>query len=68
MAVTFRNSGGTAARSGTVTFATHAIGAPGVDWATPTSARPPPVPIAAGAARGPVGTAPPVEEGWAGSA
>ncbi len=49
--VTFRNSGGTAARSGTVTFATHVIGALGVDWATLTSSRPLPAPIAAGAAR-----------------
>ncbi|MFG3492470.1 hypothetical protein [Streptomyces sp. NPDC047972] len=49
--VTFRNSGGTPARSGTVTFATHVIGALGVDWATLTSTRPLPVPIAPGAAR-----------------
>ncbi|MGW2205227.1 hypothetical protein [Streptomyces sp. NPDC001774] len=49
--VTFRNTGGTAATSGTVTFATHIIGALGVDWATIESARPLPAPIAAGAAR-----------------
>ncbi|MER8234799.1 hypothetical protein [Streptomyces sp. NPDC094049] len=49
--VTFRNGGGTAARSGTVTFATHVIGALGTDWATLTSTRPLPAPIAAGAAR-----------------
>ncbi|MFD3991681.1 hypothetical protein [Streptomyces sp. NPDC058583] len=49
--VTFRNSGGTAARSGTVTFATHVIGALGIDWATLTSTQPLPAPIAAGAAR-----------------
>ncbi|MEU6945670.1 hypothetical protein ABZ957_10590 [Streptomyces sp. NPDC046316] len=49
--VTFRNSGGTAATSGTVTFATHIIGALGVDWATIESAQPLPAPIAAGAAK-----------------
>ncbi|WP_317452022.1 MULTISPECIES: hypothetical protein [unclassified Streptomyces] len=49
--VTFRNSGGTAARTGTVTFATHVIGALGVDWATLVSTRPLPGPIEAGAAR-----------------
>ncbi|MGW2300507.1 hypothetical protein [Streptomyces sp. NPDC001809] len=49
--VTFRNSGGTAARSGTVTFATHVIGALGVDWATLTSSQPLPAPIAPGTAR-----------------
>ncbi|MFD3530465.1 hypothetical protein [Streptomyces sp. NPDC058664] len=49
--VTFRNSGGTAVRSGTATFATHVIGALGVDWATLTSTRPLPAPIAAGTAR-----------------
>ncbi|MER6094722.1 hypothetical protein ABT154_02400 [Streptomyces sp. NPDC001728] len=49
--VTIRNSGDTAARSGTVTFATHVIGALGVDWATLTSTQPLPAPIAAGAAR-----------------
>ncbi|WP_323182576.1 hypothetical protein [Streptomyces sp. NBC_00094] len=49
--VTFRNTGGSAARSGTVTFATHVIGGLGVDWATITSSRPLPAPIAAGTAR-----------------
>ncbi|MFG2774581.1 hypothetical protein [Streptomyces sp. NPDC048350] len=49
--ITFRNSGGTAATSGTVTFATHIIGALGVDWATIESAQPLPAPIAAGAAK-----------------
>ncbi|MFF5934903.1 hypothetical protein [Streptomyces sp. NPDC012508] len=49
--VTFRNTGGTAATSGTVTFATHIIGALGVDWATIESAQPLPAPIAAGAAK-----------------
>lgn len=45
----FRNSGGTAVRSGTVTFGTHIIGALGVDWATVESARGLPAPIGAGA-------------------
>ncbi|MEU9862009.1 hypothetical protein AB0D99_14105 [Streptomyces sp. NPDC047971] len=49
--VTFHNTGGTAATSGTVTFATHIIGALGVDWATIESAQPLPAPIPAGAAR-----------------
>ncbi|MDJ0384023.1 hypothetical protein [Streptomyces sp. G-G2] len=48
--VTFANTGGTAARSGTVTFSTHIIGALGVDWATITSAQPLPAPIAGGSA------------------
>ncbi|MFJ9375254.1 hypothetical protein [Streptomyces sp. NPDC101455] len=43
----FRNSGGTAVRSGTVTFGTHIIGALGIDWATMESAEPLPAPIAA---------------------
>ncbi|MBT2380567.1 hypothetical protein J7E90_25435 [Streptomyces sp. ISL-111] len=49
--VEFRNTGGTAARSGTVTFATHVIGALGVDWATIRSSQSLPTPIAAGATR-----------------
>ncbi|MFD0369440.1 hypothetical protein [Streptomyces sp. NPDC127114] len=49
--VTFRNTGGTAARSGTVSFATHVIGALGIDWGTFTSSQPLPAPIAAGTAR-----------------
>ncbi|MFF0505567.1 hypothetical protein ACFYUH_18455 [Streptomyces fimicarius] len=49
--VEFRNTGGSPARSGTVTFATHIIGALGVDWATITSSQPLPAPIAAGSAR-----------------
>ncbi|MFJ6443856.1 hypothetical protein [Streptomyces sp. NPDC091649] len=49
--VEFRNTGGSPARSGTVTFATHVIGALGVDWATITSAQPLPAPIRAGSAR-----------------
>jgi hypothetical protein len=32
--VSFRNTGGSPVRSGTVTFGTHVIGALGVDWAT----------------------------------
>lgn len=51
MTVEFRNTGGSPARSGTVTFATHIIGALGVDWATITSSQPLPAPIRAGAAR-----------------
>ncbi|MFF4318633.1 hypothetical protein [Streptomyces sp. NPDC001568] len=49
--VTFTNTGGTAARSGTVGFETHIIGALGVDWATIHTSQPLPGPIAAGAAR-----------------
>ncbi|MFE0643296.1 hypothetical protein ACFW2Y_17015 [Streptomyces sp. NPDC058877] len=49
--VTFRNTGGSTATSGTVTFATHVIGALGTDWATVTTQQPLPAPIAAGAAR-----------------
>jgi hypothetical protein len=47
--LSFRNSGGTAVRSGTVTFGTHIIGALGIDWATIDSTEQLPVPIAAGA-------------------
>ncbi|MFD8979092.1 hypothetical protein [Streptomyces sp. NPDC059564] len=49
--VTFTNTGGTAARSGTVTFATHIIGALGIDWATITTSRPLPAPIAGGTSK-----------------
>ncbi|MBT2369499.1 hypothetical protein J7E88_30540 [Streptomyces sp. ISL-10] len=49
--VEFRNTGGRAAISGTVTFATHIIGALGIDWATIESSQPLPVPIAPGAVR-----------------
>ncbi|MFD3512579.1 hypothetical protein [Streptomyces sp. NPDC058657] len=49
--VGLRNSGGTAVRSGTLTFATHIIGALGVDWGTRTSSQPLPGPIGPGAAR-----------------
>ncbi|MER7763476.1 hypothetical protein [Streptomyces sp. NPDC097619] len=45
----FRNAGGTAVRSGSVTFGTHIIGALGVDWATITSTADLPAPIRAGA-------------------
>jgi hypothetical protein len=44
-----RNSGGSAVRSGTVTFGTHIIGALGVDWGTVESAEALPAPIGAGA-------------------
>ncbi|MFB7497428.1 hypothetical protein ACFC09_22575 [Streptomyces sp. NPDC056161] len=43
--VTFRNTGGTAVRSGTVTFGTHVIGALGIDWATVESAVDLPAPL-----------------------
>ncbi|MGW1770691.1 hypothetical protein [Streptomyces sp. NPDC002104] len=46
--VAFTNTGGTAARSGTVGFATHIIGALGVDWNTIESTQPLPAPIAGG--------------------
>lgn len=51
VALTFSNSGGTAVRSGTVTFGTHVIGALGIDWATVTSDVRLPAPIDAGAHR-----------------
>ncbi|MGW1211839.1 hypothetical protein ACWD5F_19660 [Streptomyces sp. NPDC002499] len=47
----FVNSGGSAVRSGSVTFGTHVIGALGIDWATVESTVELPVPIAAGARR-----------------
>ncbi|WP_240979504.1 hypothetical protein [Streptomyces sp. HNM0574] len=46
--VAFRNEGGEPVTSGTVRFATHVIGALGVDWATVTSERELPVPLEAG--------------------
>ncbi|WP_327245302.1 hypothetical protein [Streptomyces sp. NBC_01320] len=49
--VEFRNTGGSPARSGTVTFATHIIGGLGIDWATVETTAPLPAPIDAGAAR-----------------
>ncbi|MEE1794941.1 hypothetical protein PUR28_29905 [Streptomyces sp. BE308] len=51
VSVEFRNTGGSPVRSGTVTFATHIIGALGVDWATIESTQPLPAPIGAGAVR-----------------
>ncbi|MFK0140963.1 hypothetical protein [Streptomyces murinus] len=47
--VGFRNSGGTAVRSGSVTFGTHVIGALGIDWSTVRTSEALPVPIGAGA-------------------
>lgn len=47
--LSFRNSGGTEVRSGTVTLGTHIIGALGIDWATVDSAEQLPAPIAANA-------------------
>ncbi|MGW0389503.1 hypothetical protein ACWDYJ_01125 [Streptomyces sp. NPDC003042] len=49
--VTFANTGGTAARSGTVSFATHIIGALGIDWATITTTQALPAPIAGGTSK-----------------
>jgi hypothetical protein len=46
--VAFRNFGGTAVRSGTVTFGTHVIGALGIDWATLDSTEKLPAPIGPG--------------------
>ncbi|MGI5456143.1 hypothetical protein ACQEWB_23830 [Streptomyces sp. CA-249302] len=47
----FSNSGGTAVRSGTVTFGTHVIGALGLDWGTVESTVDLPVPIEGGAGK-----------------
>lgn len=47
--LSFRNTGGTAVRSGTVSLGTHIIGALGIDWATIGSTRDLPAPIAPGA-------------------
>ncbi|MFB7913796.1 hypothetical protein [Streptomyces sp. NPDC056061] len=49
--VEFRNTGGSAAQEGTVTFAVHVIGGLGIDWATVETSAPLPTPIDAGAAR-----------------
>ncbi|MFE5559261.1 hypothetical protein [Streptomyces sp. NPDC056544] len=49
--VTFTNTGTTPARSGTVSFATHIIGALGIDWATITTSQPLPAPLAGGASK-----------------
>ncbi|MFD4635596.1 hypothetical protein ACFVYR_14135 [Streptomyces sp. NPDC058284] len=53
--VTFRNTGGSPVRSGTVTFGTHVIGGLGVDWATIESTVKLPAPIDPGRKR---------ERGW----
>ncbi|MER7176790.1 hypothetical protein [Streptomyces mesophilus] len=47
--LTLHNTGGTAVRSGEVTFGTHIIGGLGVDWATIKSTHKVAAPIAAGA-------------------
>ncbi|MCX4628941.1 hypothetical protein [Streptomyces sp. NBC_01443] len=44
----FTNTGTTPTRSGTVSFATHIIGALGIDWATITTTQPLPTPIPGG--------------------
>ncbi|WP_329196852.1 MULTISPECIES: hypothetical protein [unclassified Streptomyces] len=49
--VAFTNTGTTAARSGTVNFATHIIGALGIDWATIATTQPLPAPIAGGTSK-----------------
>ncbi|WP_369390396.1 hypothetical protein AB5J72_24250 [Streptomyces sp. CG1] len=54
--VAFRNSGGTAVRSGSVTFGTHIIGLLGIDWGTVDSTAGLPVPIAPGARKSPTWT------------
>ncbi len=54
--VAFRNSGGTAVRSGEVTFGTHVVGALGIDWTTVESTVELPVPLAPGARRSPTWT------------
>lgn len=46
--LTLHNSGGSAVRSGTVSFETHVIGALGIDWATVDVKKKLPVPIGAG--------------------
>ncbi|MFE9645465.1 hypothetical protein ACFYO0_15385 [Streptomyces sp. NPDC006365] len=45
----FHNTGGSAVRSGTVTFETHIIDSLGIDWATIKSAEKLPAPVGAGA-------------------
>ncbi|GHI06548.1 hypothetical protein Scel_48690 [Streptomyces cellostaticus] len=54
--VALDNSGGTAVRSGTVTFGTHIIGALGIDWGTVDSTAGLPAPIAPGAHENPTWT------------
>ncbi|MFI5684701.1 hypothetical protein [Streptomyces sp. NPDC051636] len=56
MTVAFRNEGGTAVRSGTVTLGTHVIDALGTDWATVESTEDLPAPIEAGARKEPTWT------------
>lgn len=46
--VSFRNTGGSPVRSGSVTLGTHIIGALGVDWGTIEATRKLPAPIGAG--------------------
>ncbi|MFF3251210.1 hypothetical protein ACFYWP_09395 [Actinacidiphila glaucinigra] len=43
--VTLANTGDRAATAGTITFGTHVIGLPGIDWATVRSTRAAPVPV-----------------------
>ncbi|MEV6840436.1 hypothetical protein AB0N17_39120 [Streptomyces sp. NPDC051133] len=54
--VAFHNSGGTAVRSGSVTFGTHIIGALGIDWGTVESTVDLPAPIGPGAHEKPTWT------------
>lgn len=54
--VGFHNSGGTAVRSGSVTFGTHIIGGLGIDWGTVDSTEDLPVPIGPGARTDPTWT------------
>lgn len=49
VSLALRNTGGSAVRSGTVTFGTHIIDALGIDWATIESTGKLPAPIEAGA-------------------
>ncbi|MPY44935.1 hypothetical protein FNH04_35045, partial [Streptomyces phyllanthi] len=49
--VEFHNTGGTAVRSGTVTFGTQVIGPLGIEWATVESTEELPAPIDAGERR-----------------
>ncbi|MEU2285425.1 hypothetical protein ABZ614_26405 [Streptomyces sp. NPDC013178] len=49
VSLALHNSGGTAVRSGTVTFGTHVVDALGIDWATVESTEELPAPIAPGA-------------------
>ncbi|MFF5186540.1 hypothetical protein ACFY30_22695 [Streptomyces sp. NPDC000345] len=49
--LTFRNLGGTAVRSGTVTFGTHVIDALGTDWSTVESTEQLPAPVPPGSGK-----------------